>query len=160
MPGKSGTVIFHFKGAIMNQRHSTAKWTGSLKEGGGHMKIGENSWEGEFSFPSRFESADGTNPEELIGAAHAGCFSMALTASLGKAGFNSESVNTKATVHFGMVDGAPTIAKIELQTEADVPDIDDAKFQEIANAAKVACPVSKALAGTEILLDAKLQVKA
>ncbi|MCA9780576.1 MAG: OsmC family protein [Candidatus Eremiobacteraeota bacterium] len=144
----------------MNQRHSTAKWTGSLKEGGGQMKIGENGWEGKFSFPSRFESADGTNPEELIGAAHAGCFSMALTASLGKAGFNPESVATKATVHFGLVDGVPTIAKIELQTEADVPDIDDAKFQEIATGAKEGCPVSRALAGTEIHLDAKLKVKA
>ena len=85
---------------------------------------------------------------------------MALTASLGKAGFNPESVSTKATVHFGMVDGVPTIAKIELQTEADVPDIDDAKFQEIATGAKEGCPVSRALAGTEIHLDAKLKVKA
>lgn len=144
----------------MNQRHSTAKWTGSLKEGSGHMKIGENAWEGKFSFPSRFESADGTNPEELIGAAHAGCFSMAFTAAMGKAGFNPESVETKATVHFGMVDGAPTIAKIELQTEATVPDIDDAKFQEIAEGAKNNCPVSKALAGTEIVLNAKLTAKA
>lgn len=144
----------------MNQRHSTAKWTGSLKEGSGHMKIGENAWEGKFSFPSRFESADGTNPEELIGAAHAGCFSMALTAGLGKAGFNPESVATKAVVHFGMVDGAPTIAKIELQTEAEVPDIDATKFQELANDAKKNCPVSRALAGTEIVLDARLKVKA
>ena len=144
----------------MNQRHSTAKWTGSLKEGSGQMKIGETGWEGKFSFPSRFESGDGTNPEELIGAAHAGCFSMALTASLGKAGFSPKSVNTKAVVHFGMVDGAPTIAKIELQTEADVPDIEDSKFQEIANDAKKNCPVSKALAGTDIHLDAKLAVKA
>ena len=144
----------------MNTRHSTAKWTGSLKEGSGHMKIGENAWEGKFSFPSRFESADGTNPEELIGAAHAGCFSMALTASLGKAGYSPESVNTKATVHFGMVDGAPTISKIELVTEADVADIEDAEFQEIAKGAKENCPVSKALAGTSIHLDAKLRVKA
>ena len=144
----------------MNTRHSTAKWTGSLKEGSGKMKIGENAWEGKFSFPSRFESADGTNPEELIGAAHAGCFSMALTASLGKAGYSPESVNTKATVHFGMVDGAPTIAKIELMTEADVPKIEDAEFQEIARGAKENCPVSKALAGTSIHLDAKLRVKA
>jgi len=140
----------------MNKRHSTAKWTGSLKEGSGRMKIGESGWEGKFSFPSRFEDGDGTNPEELIGAAHAGCFSMALTASLGKADFSPNSVSTKATVHFGMVDGAPTIAKIELHTEADVPDIEDSKFQEIAKGAKENCPVSRALAGTEIELIAKL----
>lgn len=140
----------------MNQRHSTAKWTGSLKEGAGQMKIGETGWEGKFSFPSRFETGDGTNPEELIGAAHAGCFSMAFTASLGKAGFDPKSVSTKATVHFGMVDGTPTIAKIELTTEAEVSDITEDKFQEIANGAKENCPVSRALAGTEITLSAKL----
>lgn len=144
----------------MNTRHSTAKWTGGLKDGNGSMKIGENGWEGKFSFPSRFETGEGTNPEELIGAAHAGCFSMAFTASLGKAGYSPQSVSTKATVHFGLVDGAPTIAKIELDTEAEVPDIEESKFQELANDAKKNCPVSRALAGPEITLNAKLKVKA
>lgn len=140
----------------MNKRHSTAQWNGNLKEGSGRMKIGKSGWEGKFSFPSRFESGDGTNPEELIGAAHAGCFSMALSAALGEAGFTPDSIKTKATVHFGMVDGHPEIAKIDLHTEADVPKIEDGKFQEIAEDAKKNCPVSKALSGTKIELVAKL----
>jgi osmotically inducible protein OsmC len=141
----------------MPARHSTAKWTGSLKEGSGTMKFGGGAWEGSYSFPSRFEDGTGTNPEELLGAAHAGCFSMALSAGLGKAGFSPKSVETKATVHLNPVEGGFGITKIELETEAEVPDIDDAKFQEIADGAKKGCPVSKALAATEITLNAKLK---
>lgn len=141
----------------MPERHSTAKWTGGLKDGAGTVKVGEGAWEGKYSFPSRFEDGTGTNPEELLGAAHAGCFSMALSANLGKAGFSPKSVDTRANVHLGPVEGGFGITKIELKTEAEVPEIDDAKFQEIANAAKEGCPISKALASTNITLDAKLK---
>lgn len=141
----------------MPARHSTAKWTGGLKDGSGTMKLGGGAWEGSYSFPSRFEDGSGTNPEELLGASHAGCFSMALSAGLGKAGFSPKSVETKATVHLSAVEGGFAISKIELEAVAEVPDIDDAKFQEIAQGAKTGCPISKALASTEITLDAKLK---
>ena len=141
----------------MPARHSTAKWTGGLKDGSGTMKLGGGAWEGNYSFPSRFEDGSGTNPEELLGASHAGCFSMALSAGLGKAGFSPVSVSTKATVHLGPVEGGFGITKIELETEAEVPDIDDEKFQEIAKGAKEGCPISKALAATDITLVAKLK---
>lgn len=140
----------------MPARHSTAKWTGGLKDGSGTMKLGGGAWEGSYSFPSRFEDGTGTNPEELLGASHAGCFSMALSAGLGKAGFSPKSVETTATVHLGPVEGGFAITKIELESVAEVPDIDDEKFQEIANGAKTGCPISKALASTEITLNARL----
>lgn len=141
----------------MPARHSTAKWTGTLKEGSGTMKLGGGAWEGSYSFPSRFEDGTGTNPEELLGASHAGCFSMALSAGLGKAGFSPKSVETKATVHLGPVEGGFAVTRIDLETEAEVPDIDDEKFQEIADGAKTGCPISKALAATEITLKATLK---
>lgn len=141
----------------MPARHSTAKWTGGLKDGSGTMKLGGGAWEGSYSFPSRFEDGTGTNPEELLGASHAGCFSMALSAGLGKAGFSPVSVETRATVHLGPVEGGFAITKIELETEAEVPEIDDEKFQEIAAGAKTGCPISKALSATEITLNAKLK---
>ncbi|WP_272908454.1 OsmC family protein [Nitrospina gracilis] len=141
----------------MPERKSSARWNGSLKEGKGTMKLGSGAYEGPFSFPSRFESGDGTNPEELIAAAHAGCYSMAFSATLGKSGFTPESVATTATVHLNQVEGGFGITKIDLVMEATIPDIDDAKFQELAEAAKVGCPVSKALAGPEITLQATLK---
>ena len=140
----------------MPARHSTAKWSGGLKDGSGTMKLGGGAWEGNYSFPSRFEDGTGTNPEELIAAAHAGCYSMALSAGLAKAGFSPKSVETKATVHIGPVDGGFAISKIELEAVADVPELDNEKFQELANGAKTGCPVSKALAATEITLNARL----
>jgi osmotically inducible protein OsmC len=121
------------------------------------MKLGGGAWEGNYSFPSRFEDGSGTNPEELLGASHAGCFSMALSAGLGKAGFSPKTIESKATVHLGPVEGGFAITKIELETEADVPDIEDEKFQEIARGAKEGCPISKALASTSITLKAKLK---
>lgn len=121
------------------------------------MKLGSGAYEGPFSFPSRFEEGDGTNPEELIAAAHAGCYSMAFSATLGKSGFTPDSVSTTATVHLNQVEGGFGITKIDLVMEASIPDIDEAKFQEIAEAAKVGCPVSKALAGPEITLQATLK---
>lgn len=117
------------------------------------MKLGSGAYEGPFTFASRFESGPGTNPEELIGAAHAGCFSMFLSALLTNAGFKPVRVATTATVHLGE---GPAITRIELNTQAEVPDLTEADFQKHAEAAKTNCPVSKALAGPEILLQARL----
>ena len=140
----------------MPARKGTAIWEGTLKEGKGSMKLGSGAYEGPFSFHSRFEEGTGTNPEELIGAALAGCFSMALSANLEKAGHPGKSVRTTANVKLEMVDGAPKITTIELETDAEVPGMDEAAFQEQAEKTKVGCPVSKALTGTEIKLNAKL----
>lgn len=137
----------------MAVRSSSAEWKGTLKEGAGTMKLGSGAYEGPFSFASRFESGKGTNPEELIGAAHAGCFSMFLAALLTGAGFTPTRVATVAKVHLGE---GPTIHLIELSTEAEVPGLSDADFQKFAADAKAGCPVSKALAGPEITLDARL----
>jgi osmotically inducible protein OsmC len=140
----------------MPARIGTAVWDGTLKEGSGTMKLGSGAYEGPYSFKSRFEEGTGTNPEELIGAALAGCFSMALSANLEKAGHPATRVSTTANVKLEMVDGGPKITSIALQNEAQVPGIDDAAFQEQAEKTKVGCPVSKALTGTEITLSAKL----
>jgi osmotically inducible protein OsmC len=137
-------------------RSSTAQWEGDLKGGKGTMTVGKGAYTGPFSFASRFEESPGTNPEELIAAAHAGCFSMALTGALGRGGFEPARVATTASVQLMKVDGGFAITGIELRTEASVPGIDEAKFQEIAEAAKQGCPVSKALAGTKITLVARL----
>ena len=140
----------------MPARNSSAVWEGTLKGGNGTMKVGSGAYEGPFSFLSRFESGGGTNPEELIGAALAGCFSMALSANLEKAGHPATRVSTTANVKLEIVDGGPKITTIELQNEAEVPGIDDAAFQEQAEKTKSGCPVSKALTGTDIQLTAKL----
>jgi osmotically inducible protein OsmC len=137
----------------MAVRTSTAEWKGTLKEGGGTMKLGSGAWEGPFTFSSRFESGKGTNPEELIGSAQAGCFSMFLSALLTEAGFTPTSIRTTAVVH---LDEGPTITLIELSTEAVVPGIDGTAFLTHAEKAKKDCPVSKALAGPKITLKAKL----
>ena len=141
----------------MPTRNAEAEWNGSIMDGKGRMKLGSGAFEGAYSFKSRMEDGTGTNPEELIGAAHAGCFSMALSAALGQAGFKPESIQTKAAVKFDKVEGGFAITRIDLTSEAEVPEIDDAKFQEIAKSAKENCPVSKALAGTEIHLQANLK---
>jgi osmotically inducible protein OsmC len=140
----------------MAVRKSEAEWKGDLLKGQGTMKLGSGAFEGSYSFPSRFESGKGTNPEELIGAAHAGCFSMALSAGLGKAGFTPTRIHTTATVHLEKVGEGFAITRIELESEAQIPGIDDKTFQEQAEAAKKGCPVSKALAGSQISLKAKL----
>jgi osmotically inducible protein OsmC len=137
-------------------RTAKAQWDGTLQEGKGTMSLGSGAFQGAYSFSSRFEEGTGTNPEELIGAAHAGCFSMALSAALGKNGFTPKRVSTSANVHLTKGADGFAINQIELNTEAEVPGIDAAKFQEIAEGAKKGCPVSKALAGTEIKLNAKL----
>jgi osmotically inducible protein OsmC len=120
------------------------------------MAFGSGAFEGPYTFASRFQEGKGTNPEELVGAAHAGCFSMFLAAVLSDAGYPPTSVQTKATVHLETVDDAPKITTIELDTQATVPGIDEATFQEHAQASKVGCPVSKALAGVDIVLNAVL----
>ena len=140
----------------MSIRNAEAVWEGNLRAGKGKVKLGSGAFEGAYSFASRFEEGTGTNPEELIGAAHAGCFSMALSADLEKAGYTAKRVHTTAKVHFEMVDGKPTITKIHLDTEAEVPGISEKDFLEQAEGAKKGCPVSRALAAVEIDLNAKL----
>lgn len=139
----------------MPVRSAEAEWKGSLTAGEGHMKMGA-SYDGPFSFRSRMEDGRGTSPEELIAAAHAGCYSMALSAELDHAGHAPKRVHTKAAVHFGKQGDGFAISEIELVTEAEVPGIDRAKFQQVAEAARKGCPVSKALAGTTIKLKATL----
>lgn len=144
----------------MPERTASAEWKGALREGKGSMRLGSGAFEGKYSFATRFENEPGTNPEELIGAAEAGCFSMAFANALSKAGHVPESVRTNARVHLGAVDGGFAITKIELQTEAQVPGIDRTSFEQIAQEAKKTCPVSKALTGTQIVLEAKLTTAA
>lgn len=140
----------------MPVRTAHAEWNGSLMDGKGKMKLGSGAYEGSYSFKSRMEEGPGTNPEELIGAAHAGCFSMAFAAGLAKAGFAPTFVRTKATVRFDKQEAGFAITGIQLSTEVAAPGIDEATFQEQAKAAKVNCPVSKALASVDIELDARL----
>lgn len=137
----------------MAVRTSTAEWKGTLKEGAGIMKLGSGAYEGPFTYASRFETGPGTNPEELLGAAHAGCFSMFLAALLSGAGFVPERIATTSTVHLG--DG-PTITLIELNTQAQVPNLTEEDLQKHAEKAKRNCPVSKALTGPEITLRIQL----
>jgi osmotically inducible protein OsmC len=138
-------------------RTADAEWKGNLKEGSGTMKLGSGAYEGQYSFKSRFESGSGTNPEELIAAAHAGCFSMALSNNLATAGHTPERVHTVANVDFGRDDKGPVIQKIELVCEVKAPGLDDAKLQEIGKKAKEGCPVSRALAAVpSITLSIKL----
>ena len=134
-----------------------AEWQGDLKGGTGTFRAGD-SITGEYSFKSRFEDGPGANPEQLIAAAHASCFSMAFANALDEAGSTPESIKTDASVQLRFVDGAPTITQIDLKTVGKVPGIDEGKFVEIANEAKAGCPVSKALAGVETInLEATLE---
>jgi osmotically inducible protein OsmC len=142
----------------MPERTASAVWEGSLTEGNGTMRMASGAYEGPYSFESRFEEGDGTNPEELIAAAHAGCFSMALSAELGKAGHDPQSVETDATVHIDKDGEGFAIKRIALRSRARVPGISDEEFQQIAEGAKQGCPVSKALAAVDsIELDAQLE---
>ena len=140
----------------MPVRTAQAVWEGDLVKGKGIVELGSGSYRGAYSFASRFESGTGTNPEELIGAAHAGCFSMALSGMIGRAGFAPKKIQTQARVHIDKVGEGFRITRIELHLEADIPGIDTAKFLEHAEAAKKGCPVSQALTGTEIVLEARL----
>lgn len=140
----------------MPKRKAKATWNGDLKNGKGHMSFGSGAFEGAYSFKSRFEEGTGTNPEELIGAAHAGCFSMALSADLAEGGYDPESVSTNANVSLEIVDGDPAITTIVLNVKANVPGIDEDTFKEFAEGAQKNCPVSKALSGVNIELNAEL----
>lgn len=137
----------------MPEGKSSAIWRGTIKEGSGTMRIGPGRYEGPYTYASRFEGGDGTNPEELIGAAHAGCFSMFLSGVLTRNGFEPTRIETNSVVHIN----EGKINKIELNCEAEVPGVDAATFADYANQAKEGCPVSKALAAVdEIVLNAKL----
>ncbi len=137
-------------------RKGEAFWEGNLKDGMGKVKFGGGAFEGPYSFTSRFENGKGTNPEEMIGAAHAGCFSMALSHELSQAGFTPKKVSTVAKVNMDKTDAGFTIVLIELETLAEVPKISKDEFDQIAAGAKKGCPVSRALASVEIKLNAKL----
>ena len=140
------------------KRTSEAKWEGSIKEGKGSIRLGSGAFEGPYSFNSRFgDDTKPTNPEELIAAAHAGCFTMAFSGALGRAGYEATSIETKAVVHLEKEAEGFAIPKIDLVMEATVPDVTEEEFQKIAKAAKENCPVSKLLAAAEISLDAKLR---
>ncbi|MEZ4517180.1 MAG: OsmC family peroxiredoxin [Chloroflexota bacterium] len=138
----------------MTVRHAEAHWAGTLKDGGGSLKLESGVYEGPYTWAGRFADGPGTNPEELIGAAHAGCYSMFLSAILTRNELNPISIDTEAAVY---LEDGPTIAKIVLTVKAEVPGVDAETFAEYAAEAKAKCPVSKALAGgPEIVLDATL----
>ena len=138
-------------------RTATAHWDGNLTEGSGTIKTGKGGYQGNYSFKSRFEEGEGTNPEELIAAAHSGCFSMAFSNALASAGYTGTQVETVAKLHFDKTDAGFSVTRIDLETTGTVPGIDDGEFQKLAQEAKEGCPISRLLApGTEITLTAKL----
>ncbi len=139
------------------ESRGNATWNGGLKDGKGVVSTGTGVLHDQgYTFASRFENGKGTNPEELIAAAHAGCYSMALSAELEKAGHKGDEVKTAATLTLDFIGGVPTVTKIHLVTEAKVPGIDTSKFEEISKGAKENCPISRLLKAAEITLDAKL----
>jgi osmotically inducible protein OsmC len=141
----------------MTARNGSAEWQGDLQSGSGTVTVGDGIFEGSYSFASRFEEGEGTNPEQLIAAAHAACFTMALSNILATAGHAPSSVRSTARVQLRNIDGAPTLARIDLDTEGRVPGVDEQEFQRYAEQAKADCPVSRALAAIpEIVLTARL----
>jgi osmotically inducible protein OsmC len=140
----------------MPVRKAEAEWKGNLREGKGRVKLESGSFEGPYDFHSRFEGGTVTNPEELLGAAHAACFTMAITAALSRENITATRIHTTASVTLVQAGGSVDITKIALVTEAEVPGIDAAKFDQVAQGAKVNCPLSKALKAVDITLDAKL----
>ena len=141
----------------MIQRNASAQWTGDLKAGAGSIRLGSGAFEGKYSFGTRFEGAPGTNPEELLGAAHAGCYSMALSLGLTQAGHTPVRVHTTATVQMDRVNEKMTIVGIALATEAEVPGMSNADFQKVAEATKDGCIISRALASVPMTLTATLK---
>jgi lipoyl-dependent peroxiredoxin len=140
-------------------RTASARWQGNLTEGSGTIRTGKGGYEGNYSFKSRFEEGEGTNPEELIGAAHAGCFSMAFSKGLADAGYTPTSVQTTASVHLDKTDAGMTVTRIDLETVGEVPGVDPDTCQKLAEAAKANCPISRLLSpGAEITLNASLSV--
>jgi osmotically inducible protein OsmC len=145
------------RGSAMITRHGKAQWKGNLAKGNGSLEVGDGLWKGSYGFASRFESGDGTNPEELIGAAHAACFSMAFAHALYQAGHEPESVDTKASVKLEKTDQGFRITTIELDSSVKASGIEKSDFERIASEAKANCPVSKALAGVNIQLKAAIK---
>jgi lipoyl-dependent peroxiredoxin len=141
----------------MVRRKATAVWEGTLKRGKGTMSFGSGAFDGAYTFASRFESGEGTNPEELIGAAYAGCFSQAFSLELEEAGYPPERISTEATVQLEQKEGGHAITEIALKTTAVVPGIDNETFQKLAEGAKDGCPVSRALQGVEKRVEAELK---
>ena len=138
-------------------RTASARWQGNLTEGSGTVRTGKGGLEGNYSYKSRFEEGEGTNPEELVGAAHAGCYSMALSKQLADAGAPPKSVDTTAQVHFDKTDAGMTVTRIDLDTVVDAPGVDQAEFQKLAEGAKENCPISRLLSpGAQITLNARL----
>jgi osmotically inducible protein OsmC len=138
-------------------RTASAQWQGNLPDGSGTVRTGKGGLQGNYSFRSRFEEGEGTNPEELVAAAHAGCFSMALSKALADSGFTPAAVDTTASVHLDKTDAGMTVTRIELDTVGDVPGIDSTQFQKVAETAKANCPISRLLSpGAEITLAARL----
>jgi osmotically inducible protein OsmC len=153
-PGATGRTKGNAKMALTNK--ASAHWTGDLKSGKGAISTGSGALAGlPYDFRKRFEGEAGTNPEELIGAAHAGCFAMAFSAELGKAGLTAEAIDTTATVTLDFIDGAPTVTKVHLDLAAKIPGASEAAFTKAANDAKAGCPISRLLKA-EITLSAKL----
>lgn len=140
----------------MIERKATARWEGDLRTGTGSVRLGSGAFEGPYSFGTRFESAPGTNPEELLGAAHAGCFTMALSLGLTKAGHPPASLDTTAAVELDKTGDAFSVTRIRLTTRGRVPGLDEAKFRELAEDAKKNCIISRALSGVSMELDAAL----
>jgi osmotically inducible protein OsmC len=141
----------------MTARNGTAEWRGDVESGSGRITVGNGVFEGPYSFASRFEEGDGTNPEQLIAAAHAACFTMALSSLLSGEGHGPESLRTAAQVHLRIIDDSPTLARIDLETEGSVSGLEESEFRRYAEQAKETCPVSRALAGIpEIGLTARL----
>jgi osmotically inducible protein OsmC len=141
----------------MTARNGSAEWRGDLQSGSGTVTVGDGIFEGNYSYASRFGEGEGTNPEQLIAAAHAACFTMALSNALATDGHAPDSVRTTARVQLRKIDGAPTLSRIDLDTEGRVPGVDEQGFQSYAERAKAECPVSRALAAVpEMVLTAKL----
>ena len=133
----------------MASRNGSAHWEGDLSGGNGTVTVGEKAWTGNYSFKSRFEDGEGTNPEELLAASHAGCFTMAMSLFLTTEGHPPESLDTKVKTHLRQVEGAPTITKAEIEVTGSVPGIDQDQFQQYAEQAKEQCVISRALAGVQ-----------
>jgi len=145
---------------VMAVRTASAHWQGTLTDGSGTVRTGKGGLTGNYSYKSRFEEGEGTNPEELVGAAHAGCFSMALAKLLADAGHPAQSIDTTAEVNLERVDGQMTITRITLRTTANVPGMDAEEFAKQAETAKATCPISRLVAATEVVLDARLAAAA
>lgn len=140
----------------MPVRSADATWSGDLQKGNGSVRLGSGAWEGQYTFDSRFEDGSGTNPEELVAAAHAGCFSMALANQLASAGYEPERISTTAEVHLTKTSAGFSIPQIDLRTDAQVPGISDEEFQRLAMETKSTCPISQLVRAADINLEAKL----